>query len=456
MSSVIAADLHRGLLDAGVGVGAETASYALAGREPLAVALHTTVDEVSAALVVAARLGAAVVPWGGGTRQGLGTPPSSYDLALDLRGLNRVVAHEPADLTVTVQAGCTVGALQEALAREGQWLPLDPPLPGSASIGGTLAAGIAGPLGTGFGLPREMVIGMRAVLADGTVVKSGGNVVKNVTGFAMDRLHVGGLGTLGVIAEVTFKVVPIPRKEATVVAAFATAQAAADASAGVTSIGLPMLSIELLNDAAWAKAIDGLDLRPEPIMATAVQPVHTEPADGLSETGAWHLVARVAGRPVAVSRSVDAWAAACESHGAAVAWLEDAESGALAARVADLGWLDGPPGFAVRIAVPPAEGAAAMDALGDSPPAAALSVTRGVVRAAWPADAMPEDAAAYVHSLRERVADLGGTVVVESREPIPGVDPWGPPGDGFTVMEGLKRQFDPQGLLNPGRFVGGL
>ena len=455
MSSIDATGLHRGLLDAGVGVGADTAPYALAGREPLAVATPTTIDELSATLVVASQLGAAVVPWGGGTRQGLGAPPSSYHLALDMRGLNRVVAHEPADLTVTVQAGCTVGALQEALTRAEQWLPLDPPLPGRATVGGTLAAGIAGPLGTGFGLPREMVIGMRAVLADGTVVKSGGNVVKNVTGFAMDRLHVGGLGTLGVIAEVTFKVVPIPRKEATVVAAFASAQAAADAGAGAASIGLPMLSIELLNDAAWAKAIDGLEIRPEPIAATAVQPVNSEPAEGSSETRSWHLLARVAGRAAAVMRSVDAWAAACESHGASVEWLEDAESGALAGRVADLGWLDGPPGFAVRIAVPPAEGAAAMDALVDLP-AATLSVTRGVVRAAWPADAMPDDASAYVGSLRERVANLGGTVVVESQEPIPGVDPWGPPGDGFTVMEGLKRQFDPQGLLNSGRFVGGL
>ena len=455
MSSVVAADLQRGLENAGVAIGADPSQYALAGREPLAVALPTTVDELSATLVVASQLGAAVVPWGGGTRQGLGAPPSSYHLALDMRGLNRVVAHEPADLTVTVQAGCTVGALQDALTRESQWLPLDPPLPGRATVGGTLAAGIAGPLGTGFGLPREMVIGMRAVLPDGTVVKSGGNVVKNVTGFAMDRLHVGGLGTLGVIAEVTFKIVPTPRKEATVVAAFATAQAAVDASAGVASIGLPMLSIELLNDAAWAKAIDGLTVRPEPIMASAVQPVHPEPVEGLSATGAWHLVARVAGRNTGVSRSVDAWAAACESHGAAAAWLEDAASGALAGSVADLGWADGPPAFAVRIAVPPSQGAAALDVLGDASPAA-LSVTRGVVRAAWTADAMPDDASRYVGALRERVAELGGTVVVESRAPIEGVDPWGPPVGGFAVMDGLKRQYDPQGLLNPGRFVGGL
>ena len=96
-----------------------------------------------------------------------------------------------------------------------------------------------------------------------------------------------------------------------------------------------------------------------------------------------------------------------------------------------------------------------MDVLGDASPAA-LSVTRGVVRAAWAANAMPDDASAYVRLLRERVAELGGTVVVESRAPIEGVDPWGPPVGGFAVMDGLKRQYDPRGLLNPGRFVGGL
>ena len=456
MSNITAAELARALQDAGVAVGADTAPYALAGVEPLAVALPTTVEEVGAALAAASGLEAAVVPWGGGTRQGLGSPPTSYDLALDMRGLDRIVAHEPADLTVTVQAGCTVGALQAALKRSWQWLPMDPPLPGRATVGGTLAAGSAGPLGTGFGLPREMVIGMRAVLADGTVVKSGGNVVKNVTGFALDRLHVGGLGTLGVIAEATFKIVPTPLKEATVTAAFASAAAAADASAGVASIGLPMLSVELLNEAAWARATEGLSLRPEPISAAAVQPVNPEAPAEPAEERTWHLVARVGGRPAAVIRSVDAWAAACESHGATVGWVEDAESASLADRVADLGWHDGPPALAVRISVPLSQGVDAVTTLGDAAPSAALSVTRGVVRAAWAAAALPDDRVAYLASLRERVAALGGTVVVESPAPIGGVDPWGPVGDAFEVMRGLKEQYDPQGVLNPGRFLGGL
>lgn len=421
MSSAAAtAELVRALEDAGVALGDDTAPFALAGVEPLAVAQPTTVDELSATLAAATRQGAAVVPWGGGTRMGLGAPPSSYHLALDLRGLVRIVAHEPADLTVTVQAGCTIGALQLGLAQAGQWLPLDPPLPDRATIGGTLATGIAGPLCAGFGLPREMVIGMRAVLADGTVVKSGGNVVKNVTGFAMDRLHVGGLGTLGVIAEATFKIVPIPRAEATVAAVFASAEHAAAACAEVAGLGLPTLAVELLNE------------------------------------GPYRLLARVAGRSSAVTRSVDACAAACSANEAlAVETFEGDESGALWRRVADLGWEQGPPALAVRAAVPPSQGVAAMAAL-DGAPQAALSATRGVARAAWADDAVPDDAAEYIAELREEISELGGTVVVESREPLDGVEPWGPPGDGFEVMRGLKQQYDPQGILNPGRFLGGL
>ena len=440
------AGLRRALEDAGVDTGADPAAYALAGAVPLAVALPKTVEDVSAALAAASRLNAAVVPWGGGTRQGLGHPPVRYHLALDLRALTRLVAHEPADLTVTVQAGSAIGALQGALAEAGQWLPLDPPLVDRATVGGALATGLAGPLGMGYGLPREMVIGMRAVLADGAVVKSGGNVVKNVTGFAMDRLYTGSLGTLAVIVEATFKILPIPRAEATLAAAFASAEEAAAACAEVSALGLPTLAVEVLNNAAWTHvSADG----PVP---PSTGPGRTEHSDG------WRLLARVAGRASAVTRSVDAWAAACRAHGAAsVEAVEGESSGALWSRVADLGWESGGPGLAVRAAVPPSQGVAALAALAEaSSPVAALSVTRGVARAAWDADALPRDPAAYVAALRERAASLGGTVVAESRAPIEGLDPWGPPSDGFAVMQGLKTQYDPKGILNPGRFLGGI
>lgn len=441
MSSATAvAELVRALEDAGVVVGANPAAYAVAGREPLAVAYPATIDELSAALHVATRQDAAVVPWGGGTRMGLGAPPSRYRFALDLRGMGSVVAHEPADLTVTVEAGCTIAALQAALARAGQWLPMDPPLPDRATVGGTLAAGLAGPLGAGFGLPRELVIGMRAVLADGTMVKSGGNVVKNVTGYAMDRLHVGGLGTLGVIAEATFKILPLPQAEATVIAGFTTPEAAAAACAEVSALGLPILAAEALAPGATRGAV-GID------------------------GGEWALTVRVAGRKSAVTRSVDAWGPACRRQGSAgVETVEGEESRAVWERVADLGFGHGPPSLAVRIAVPPLRGPEAADAARRCAPHAlvALSVPRGVVRLADPDGGAATDAsvASFLESegegLRAQVAAMGGSLTIECRRPIPDVDAWGPPGDGFRVMGGLKEQYDPQGILNPGRFLGGL
>ncbi len=445
-SNVSTADLRQQLENAGVVVGADPSSYAIANAVPLAVALPRTEEEVSAVLAVASRLGAAVAPWGGGTRLGLGNPPARYDLALDMRGLGRVVVHEPSDLTVTVQGGCTLAALQETLAQARQWLPLDPPLPDRATVGGVLATGVGGPLGAAFGLPREMVIGMRAALADGTIVKSGGNVVKNVTGFALDRLHVGGLGTLGVIVEATFKVLPLPRTEATVAARFTDAAAAVAATTAVEAIGFPTLAVELVSDAAWTVMHPGWTPPPPPDAEEGAEAV----------PGHW-LISRSAGRPSGVARARDAWAAACESNDATeVEWLEDAESSALWGRITDLGWGDGTPLLAVRTAAPPSKGAELLAALGDSPSVVALSVTRGVARAAWGASELPDDPAAYLGELRDAVTALGGSLVVESVAPIEGVDPWGPPGEAYEVMRGLKDQYDPKGILNPGRFIGGI
>ena len=167
---------------------------------------------IADALRFASRGEFAVVVWGGGTRIGLGNIPTGYDMALDVTGLDRVVDHTPGDLTATVEAGITISALQEALGRHGQFLAVDPPLPDRATLGGTLAIGTSGPLKWQYGSIRDTVIGMKVVQADGTVTKSGGQVVKNVSGFEMARMHIGALGTLGVIAEVSLKLTPRPRR----------------------------------------------------------------------------------------------------------------------------------------------------------------------------------------------------------------------------------------------------
>ncbi|MCH8940031.1 MAG: FAD-binding oxidoreductase [Chloroflexi bacterium] len=409
--------------------------YIIGAATPMVAVRPQTIDGIATVLTAATRLGAAVVPWGGGTRMGMGNPPRHYDLALDMRGLNSVVEHRPADLVVTVEAGCTVQALQDVLLESGQYLPLDPPLPAQATVGGVLATGIGGPLSTAFGTPRDMVIGMRAVLADGSIVKNGGIVVKNVTGYAMDRLYIGAMGTLAVIAEATFKVTPLPRAEATVVATFSSMNAAVAACNVVAAKGLPLLSAEVLNQFAW-RQVD-------------------QTTDG---NGDYTLLLRVAGRTSAVARSIDSCLAACREIGEAnVESLNDDASSALWKKVTDLGWESGPPELGLRLLGTPTQSAELVAlAVQGTDAAVSVSPTRGVVKAYWNINALPPDVPAYITGLREAVTALNGSVVVESRSKLEGVDAWGPTPDGFTVMRQLKEQYDPQGILNPGRYVGGI
>lgn len=432
---VDAAMLRGELADAGLLLDTDLPTYVIGDAQPLVGVRPENIEGVASVLATASRHGAAVVPWGGGTCMGLGNPPSSYHLALDMRGLSSVVEHRPADLTVTVEAGCTVQALQDVLRQSGQYVPLDPPMPALATVGGVLATGLGGPLSTAFGLPRDLVIGMRAVLANGSVVKNGGIVVKNVTGYAMDRLYIGAMGTLAVIAEATFKVTPIPRAEATVVATFSSLNAAVVACNKVVAQGLPLLAAEVLNAVAWSRM--------------------GQSANG---NGEHILLLRVGGRPSAVARSIDVCAATCREVGVAtVESLDDVASATLWGNVTNLGWESGSPELSLRLLGTPSQGAELAALVeNESEAAVTLSVTRGVVKASWVREAVPANVPAYVARVRESAGALGGTVVVESRSAHEGVDAWGPTPDGFAVMRQLKNEYDPQSILNPGRYVGGL
>ena len=188
-------------------------------------------------------------------------------------------------MTATVEAGITISALQEALGRHGQFLAVDPPLPNRATLGGTLAVGASGPLKWQYGSIRDTVIGMKVVQADGTVTKSGGQVVKNVSGFDMARMHIGALGTLGVIAEVSLKLTPRPAGEATVLAGFDRSGPCLDAALGLFRSGLMPLSLAAFD----AQAEGRMGTRP--------------PGDTVAESG-WRLAVRLGGRPHTLERQV--------------------------------------------------------------------------------------------------------------------------------------------------------
>src|SRR5262245_43562964 len=227
--------------------GAERAPYVVDGRTPCGVVFPGSAEEVARVVRTAADAGVAVIPWGGGTQMARGAPPRDGALVIGLRRLSRVLEHEPGDLTATAEAGITLDALQAVLGARGQWLPLDPPSSGAATLGGVLAATAAGPRRPGCGTARDLVIGIRVVAADGQLIRAGGKVVKNVAGYDLAKLYIGSFGTLGIIVDATLKLRPRPEAVGACWATFPSLAPAAEAAALLAASELGPVALTLLD-----------------------------------------------------------------------------------------------------------------------------------------------------------------------------------------------------------------
>ena len=428
-------------------------SYAIDGFMPQLVAKPSSTDEVSQVLAAAHRHGAAVVPWGGGTRMALGNVPAWYELALDLTGVQGDVVHRYEELTATVAAGWTLEALQEQLAQQGQHLPIDVPHPERATLGGILATGLGGPLSAAHGLPRDLVVGMTAVLADGTVIHSGGTVVKNVTGYALEKLYVGSLGTLGAIVEATVKLAPLPAEERTLVVWFSRAQLACEAAVALARSGIAPRSVEVLNWPSWENVLEA-----QPVLR-----------DSTLEEWGYRLVVRLGGRPRTVERQEQEVRAVCgRERGETNAVLGGEEGRRLWRVLGDLGWHERYR-LAARGVVRPSglpQAVELLDEMGqgeEMAPAIALHATLGVVRAFW--TGVPSRGArslreigGVIEDFRRDLKALGGSMVLE-RAPIEikrVLDVWESGDEAAELAKRLKSQYDPTNVLNPGRFVHGI
>src|SRR5579859_5728179 len=225
-----------------------TAADAVCGMVPSFVASPGSTAEAAALLRAAASFGLAVVPRGAGTGMSWGAPPSSCDLVVDLRSMDQVLEHAAGDLVARVQAGLTMGRLASALAAAGQELALD--VPADATVGGVVATGTAGPRRFRYGAPRDLLIGITIVRADGVVARSGGKVVKNVAGYDLGKLFSGSQGTLGLITEVAFRLHPRPAAVAWVTGDYGPSAVAKAAAAVATAAGSALVpsAVEL----AWS------------------------------------------------------------------------------------------------------------------------------------------------------------------------------------------------------------
>src|SRR6266850_3550797 len=229
---------------------AACACYAVDEVLPTAVAKPTSAEEVAEIVRFAALEKLALVPCGNRTKLAIGMPPSHYDIALDMTALNRIPHYDPGDLTLSAEAGMPLAKLNSALNEHKQFLPLLVPWYSLSTIGGTVASGIDSPLRQLYGTARDFLIGAEFVDGTGHLCKSGGRVVKNVTGYDLHNLLIGSLGTLAVITRLNFRTFPLPVASRGFVASFPSAEGElalrhAIAGSSLTPLTLDIVSPEL-------------------------------------------------------------------------------------------------------------------------------------------------------------------------------------------------------------------
>jgi glycolate oxidase FAD binding subunit len=371
------------------------------------------VDSLTEVMAAAATDRARVVVRGRGTKLDWGAPPSAVDVIVDVSALDAVLEHVAGDLVVRVQPGVLLADLAERLRPAGQRLVVGEMVPGS-TVGGAIAAAVSGPLRLAYGGVRDLVLGVTVVLADGTVARSGGKVVKNVAGYDLGKLFTGSYGTLGVIAEAVFRLHPVPDTTTWVTATYPGARAAGRAAARVLSSQVVPAAME----------VD----RPAP------------------------------DAPVTVAVLLEGSATGCRRRAEQTAGLlagdGDGGSPAAVAEEAPEWWGRLPGATVIKVTCGLASVPAVIEGL---PLAVRASAGSGVVYGAVPAATDAGDLAGLITGARRLASAAGGFAVVLGAPGTmkQGVDVWGP-APGFELMRRVKEVFDPDRRLAPGRFVGGL
>jgi glycolate oxidase FAD binding subunit len=458
----------------------KTEPHVLAGHRvdgvlPKAVVFPTDVKQVAEVVKYACRESLSLVPWGSGTKIGLGYPPKRLDMVVSTSRLNQITDVDSANLTMTVRAGVRFRDAQARVASEenrcylpledpvtesdemvcsdrertGCFIPLDPPQSDRATVGGILAANSTGPRRLLYGLPRDILLGVRFVAPNGEIIGAGGKTVKNVSGYDVSKLMIGSAGSLGILCEMTLRLLPLPERMETILFGFGSLGEVGAFVEWIFSSSLLPAAVEVMNGAAF----NGLplagkqDLGGSPFVVAVALEAFEEQVKRM-----------VSGMQDAARASKAATVTVLDEDGHRDFWraVSNLESSAR----------DGCDGFvSLKLNYPISEWASVMRFVQDSLKAANISHTIlthagsgiglvGLLMQDRDMDAKGQVAKA-VHGILGQCRAKGGNLVVQSapaswKSDLP---VWGEPGEDFLIMKRIRQQLDPSSILCPGRFV---
>lgn len=405
-------------------VAEATESDRIDGVQPEVVVEPETAEQVAEIMKFARSEGVSVATRGGGTKMGWGNIPAAAEIVLSTRRMNEIIEHEPGDQVVRVQAGAKLSYVQQSLFRANQMIALDPPSAlKDATIGGVISTNDSGPRRFKYNTTRDIIIGTKVVLADGTIAKSGGKVVKNVAGYDLGKLYTGALGTLGVIVEANFRLHPLPEAARTVAVEVETPAQAKAAMMSLWHSQIEASAIELhwgeekkLVSALLESIPDGVEVKEEQaqVMLKSIGEVRSLTDDEYDELGPYP-------RP-------------------------DGRNGEVV----------------IKAAAPPAELDGLIEVLTNATGRRGIKsnlrghAATGIIFSGLSGE--ENDVVEAVEEAREILVRRGGSLVVREAPASfkRRVEVWGPAGDYMGLTRRLKEKFDAAGTLNPGRYLGGI
>jgi glycolate oxidase FAD binding subunit len=428
-------------------------AYAIDGKKPKVVVTPGTIDEVSKVVAHANQQHLAIIPKGNGTKMEMGGIPKKMDIVLSTSRLNRITDRDCENLTLSAESGLTLGEVQQGLAKvgKGYFLPLDPPFTGKATLGGIVATNSSGPKRLLYGTARDMMIGAKAVFPNGDIVVSGGKTVKNVSGYDMCKLLIGSYGTLGILCEMTFKLLPLPEKEATLLLSFAELEEADGFAREMRGSQLIPSSLEILNAKAVQKMKYPVSMPPNGnfLVAIGVEGV-TESIDRqiseMSEIGKKNGVLEAV--TLDSDKHLAFWIAIRDFNYGLIQEYPNAislKSNFLISKSGEM------LGEYEKIAQGLGIDCAFISHAGNG-------ILYSHILPGKNFRSKVESFVELIEKLTAEAVKYGGGLVVES-SPLSikkKVDVWGQPRSDYLVARRLKEQIDPAGILNMGRFVGGI